>query len=81
MRKALQVLGVFLSFVFILFGTAMMAMNLEIILRPYPDFPAWSVYTIEFRSILSNGAPVFHLGWGLVAAGLTFLWFQRKKSD
>jgi len=37
----------------------------------------WNIYAVEYGS-----APAFfYLGCGMVAAGLTFLWFQRKKSD
>jgi hypothetical protein len=81
MRKALQVLGLFLSFVFIRFGTAILALSLEIVLRPNPDLSTWSVYTIESRSIQGNSAPFFYVGCRTVAAKSALLWFQRKKSD
>jgi hypothetical protein len=74
--KVLQALGVFVSFAFVLFGTlVMIAMNLEVLSRSLaPEEPTWTIYHLNFIS-----APLFYLGCGMVAAGLTFLWLQKKK--
>ena len=73
MKSALQILGAFLSFFFILFGTYFM--GLQLISRPFdPRFPSWNVYYIDFQN-----PHVFQIGCVMVSAGLTFLWFQRRK--
>ena len=77
MRKALQIAGVFASVVLILIGgVAMMGMGVEILSRPFPEVPAWTIYHLEFY-----GPPTwFYLGCVFVSAGVTFLWIQRSKT-
>lgn len=70
------VVGVFFSFAFILAGAAiMMAMGLELVSRPVDtNLPLWHVYYIDFRTNPFG----FYMGCGIVSAGLTFLWLQRR---
>ena len=76
MSKTLRVLGVFLSFVFALFGTLQMAMGIEILSKQVaPNEPTWLLHSLEFRN-----AQQFYVGCLVVAACLTFLWVQRCKA-
>ena len=77
MKKALEAIGVFLSFVFLMFGIAvMMVMNLEVVSRPMdPGLHGWTVYYLDFRS-----SPIwFYIGCGIVSASLTFFWWKGRK--
>jgi hypothetical protein len=79
MRKILQISGVFLSFIFVLFGIfIMIALDLEIVSHPLGhDLPTWNVYYLDFK-----GSPIwFYIGCGMVSMGLTFLWLQRRKPN
>ena len=72
-------LGVFLSFVFVLVGAVvMMAMSLEMVSHPLDtNLLTWNVYYLDFK----RNPVEFYIGCGIVSAGLTFLWFQRRKSN
>jgi hypothetical protein len=77
MRKALQTVGGFVAFVFVLYGVAIMAMGLQIISRPpIPAVPGWSVYFLDFK----GNAVEFQMGCVAAALGLTFFWFQSRDS-
>ena len=77
-KKALQVLGVFLSFFFILFGTYITIDALQV--RSHPDADPtlpFHFYYIEERNYNSD-MPLL-IGCAMISAGLTFLWLQRRK--
>lgn len=77
MTKSLQIFGVFLSVAVVLVGSIiLMGMDLEVVSRPLdPNALTWRVYYLGFR----NAPNMFYIGCGLVAVGLTFLWFQKQR--
>jgi divalent metal cation (Fe/Co/Zn/Cd) transporter len=81
MKKALQVLGAFVSFIVVVVGAVIMAMELEIISGPVdPNLPALHRYYLDWRAVVGTVNPImFYVGCGMVSVGLTFFWFQRRK--
>jgi hypothetical protein len=76
MKKTLQTLAAFLSFVFVLSGAVLIARSLEIVSRPFDvNLPTWQVYYLELNRLVVE----FYIGCGMVSAGLTFFWIQRRK--
>jgi len=77
-KKVLQVLGAFLSFFFILVGIAVMSTNLQVMSHPDPDSTLpFNYYSIRFQN--DNGFNKFMNASAMISAGLTYLWFQRRK--
>jgi hypothetical protein len=71
-------IGMFVAFVFVFVGVVWAAMELEVVSRP---FEGNAIYYIDWKSLRFSGqSPVFfYMGCGMVAAGLTYLCFQRTR--
>jgi len=77
-KRALEALGAFLSYFFILLGAYIIAVNLQVMSHPDPDSTLpFYYYSIQDHS--DNSFNHFMIGCAMISAGLTFLWFQRKK--
>jgi hypothetical protein len=77
-KKVLQVLGVLLSFFFILVGIAAMSTTLQVMSHPDPDSTLpFKYYSIQFHT--DNSLNNFMKASAMISAGLTYLWFQRGK--
>jgi hypothetical protein len=77
MGRVLQGAGVFVSFAFIVIGCASVVRRFDLISQPFPGMNDWRTYHF---TLLSGSVEQFHFGWVLLAAGLTFLWFQRMNT-
>jgi hypothetical protein len=73
--KIFRVLWVFISALTVVAGVVILAMGIEVLSVPYPGMPEWRNYHLIF----GLSATGFHLGCLMVAAGLTSLWFQRRR--
>jgi hypothetical protein len=75
MKKALQFLGVFAAFFFVLLGASLIARGLEVTQGPLLlPREGWSVYRLDLSDTFA-----FYAGCAITAVSLAFLWAQRSK--
>ena len=81
MKKPLQVLGVFLSFFFILFGTRLLIPQVISEIGTHTtDTNSMIIHASDVTYYITFvGDRAFTIADAIISAGLTFLWFQRRK--